>query len=584
MRSHLSIEQRRQKLSELKSRSKCLRCGGMGHWAGDPQCKFPGGTKPKDSGPPKPVAHYAISDSSGDERPGIHLGAGKEKQAVANMALSSATPKMGGLVARMDEDEALKPPGSDTKMPAGSYRGKTYWTLLHRMDYYKNVHEYYHVNDQWIPILKTDMTLRDIPAASSSSVARPTGEPKGAPKKPPNPPLPEKCINGCKEFSMQGSTGYTVRKTCRVCGWHTTDRRDREFEFRYEDCPHERTNNLGSSKTLSRTYCLQCGNFINEEPQEDRKKKKDLATAIMEAPNENLEAIHSLAKKSSQEHMSPAHASFVIDLFGGYVQEMIDRNEAINPVSMHRCLTQAIDNAEAALHDDPNPDYIRQGLRDPEHIGYMASDIQMTSDEVYLHLPEVDMWDNSSRDLFVALDEGCNTTCHSEAWASMAESKLKRYGLDMPWISEQGKSFLGLGANTKTQGQRTIPFALWLKEGGAVPGTMDSHQIVGSQKTPLLLSLYAQASLGLIKNMKKGAVMMESDGNYKELELARCKSTGLLLLNITQGINHVNEPFKCHRPFRSHLASMTAMAASADRPSSRCFDAIFHGKVTQSHL
>ncbi len=58
----------------------------------------------------------------------------------------------------------------------------------------KWVHEYYHVNDQWIPILKTDMTLRDTPAASSSSsVARPTGGPKGAPKKPPYPPSPQKC-------------------------------------------------------------------------------------------------------------------------------------------------------------------------------------------------------------------------------------------------------------------------------------------------------------------------------------------------------------------------------------------------------
>lgn len=129
-------------------------------------------TEPKDSGPPKPVAHYAISDSSGDDCPGIHLGAGKEKQAFANMALSSATPK-SGWVARMDEDEALTHPGSDTKLPAGSSRGKTYWTLLHRMDYCKNgiekgykskvfldfcdwVHEYYHVNDQWIPILKTE--------------------------------------------------------------------------------------------------------------------------------------------------------------------------------------------------------------------------------------------------------------------------------------------------------------------------------------------------------------------------------------------------------------------------------------------
>ena len=78
--------------------------------------------------------------------------------------------------------------------------------------------------------------------------------------------------------------------------------------------------------TLSRTCCLQCGNFINEEPQEDRKKKKDLATAVLEAPNENLEVIHTLAKKSSQSYMSSTHASFVVEMFSGKEQEVIDRH------------------------------------------------------------------------------------------------------------------------------------------------------------------------------------------------------------------------------------------------------------------
>ena len=31
VRSQMSIEQRRAKLRELKSKSKCLRCGGIGH-------------------------------------------------------------------------------------------------------------------------------------------------------------------------------------------------------------------------------------------------------------------------------------------------------------------------------------------------------------------------------------------------------------------------------------------------------------------------------------------------------------------------------------------------------------------------
>ena len=42
VKSNLTIDQRRRKLTELKSKSKCLRCGVIGHWAGDPECKFPG--------------------------------------------------------------------------------------------------------------------------------------------------------------------------------------------------------------------------------------------------------------------------------------------------------------------------------------------------------------------------------------------------------------------------------------------------------------------------------------------------------------------------------------------------------------
>ena len=66
IRSNLSIEQRRQRLSEIKAKSKCLRCGAYGHWAGDPICEFPGAkgnanakdSKPP-SNPPNPTAHFA---------------------------------------------------------------------------------------------------------------------------------------------------------------------------------------------------------------------------------------------------------------------------------------------------------------------------------------------------------------------------------------------------------------------------------------------------------------------------------------------------------------------------------------------
>ena len=41
VRSHLTLDERRDKMKALKAKSKCLRCGAIGHWAGDPECKFP---------------------------------------------------------------------------------------------------------------------------------------------------------------------------------------------------------------------------------------------------------------------------------------------------------------------------------------------------------------------------------------------------------------------------------------------------------------------------------------------------------------------------------------------------------------
>ncbi|OLP78184.1 hypothetical protein AK812_SmicGene41668 [Symbiodinium microadriaticum] len=41
VRSHLTLDERRDKMKALKAKSKCLSCGTIGHWARDPGRKFP---------------------------------------------------------------------------------------------------------------------------------------------------------------------------------------------------------------------------------------------------------------------------------------------------------------------------------------------------------------------------------------------------------------------------------------------------------------------------------------------------------------------------------------------------------------
>ena len=60
VRRHLTLEQRREKLKSLKAKSKCMRCGALGHWAGDPECKFP-----TSQGEGKGKAHLAVIADEG---------------------------------------------------------------------------------------------------------------------------------------------------------------------------------------------------------------------------------------------------------------------------------------------------------------------------------------------------------------------------------------------------------------------------------------------------------------------------------------------------------------------------------------
>ena len=67
--------------------------------------------------------------------------------------------------------------------------------------------------DRYFDVNEVGIFMRTTPYyAPDSRVTRDSGR-----RKPPKPPKPTKC-QGCKDFTKQGSTGYTIRKTCLDCG------------------------------------------------------------------------------------------------------------------------------------------------------------------------------------------------------------------------------------------------------------------------------------------------------------------------------------------------------------------------------
>ena len=247
VKSNLTIDQRRRKLTELKSKSKCLRCGVIGHWAGDPECKFPGSKSGAPGKPaPKPAAHFAdMSDSSDDDGVTLTASPDRDRDAVAMMAVRQAKPSSRpsraaasssnvGLISR-DLDVTMRPEDHGCIFPVGQFKGLSFWNVLfEQTGYYHHAKKHtpkspYYVTwlnwvDKYFVVGAGGIHLREVPVERVEHrdllVTRETGR-----RKPPNPPLLNKCQE-CREFTTQGSTGYTIRKTCLVCGHSETTRRD----------------------------------------------------------------------------------------------------------------------------------------------------------------------------------------------------------------------------------------------------------------------------------------------------------------------------------------------------------------------
>ena len=92
---------------------------------------------------------------------------------------------------------------------------------------------------------------------ASSTVERKTGEPMSA----------APCPGGCKDFSRKGSNARRIRETCKICG---TVRSEERCPPRQDPttCSHQHTDHRGSNAHTRKTYCVDCGTYIDSVPRE----------------------------------------------------------------------------------------------------------------------------------------------------------------------------------------------------------------------------------------------------------------------------------------------------------------------------
>ena len=332
VKSNLTIADRKAKLQELKSKSRCLRCGVVGHWAGDAECRFKGNAKgaagkpsatPAQSGgapkpaPPKPQACMAVEESDDDE---VVILSNSGSQAHGYMAMKTSSTKTGkgsGVLApRMRRSEASAtmrdspPPGSSTLFTFGQHRGLTYERVVHTYPGYvlwgqrekcpsKNladflawVHEYYVVTDsEPIEVTRRERPLSETPVPVLEQPAAPsTG----------GPAFYVTCRGGCKEFSKSGSNAYIDMRTCKKCGAVTKTKKEKPV-IDQATCLHGVTERTGSSRKTSRLRCKLCGMLLDEQPQDERKKRSEIAATVQESNTLDFDLLRSIASRTSED-------------------------------------------------------------------------------------------------------------------------------------------------------------------------------------------------------------------------------------------------------------------------------------------
>ena len=209
----------------------------------------------------------------------------------------------------------------------------------------------------------------------------------------PNPPLPNKCQE-CREFTKQGSTGYTIRKTCLVCGHSETTRRDMVPLMTPENCPHDDTDFRGSSKSTHRTFCKKCCTFIDEAPMQIRKERVAIAKKVETASVRAVPIVESLVEES--DGLNPVSWKSCCPCLPLLLPKTC-QSEVMTRARLHELLHQAINDVTEEEDSFFSCQWrwarrpLGQGVSWVRWHCLHGSDIQYPQDLVYMNFETVDI-------------------------------------------------------------------------------------------------------------------------------------------------------------------------------------------------
>ena len=211
------------------------------------------------------------------------------------------------------------------------------------------------------------------------------------------------CPGGCKEFSRKGSNAHSIRLTCKICG---TVRKEERHPQRHDPatCSHRHTDHRESNAHTRKTYCVDCGTYIDSVPREIFNVLEATRSASSNRNEELADRVTSDTTITKQQ-IDPA-TRMMLDQVSRLSDGDYDQSMAIQLV------LDCVDRASS-----PSTAFV-SFREQPMHF----------NDNQTLSLRVVDPI--ADEGVSAIADDGCNSCCHGEVWRQNDEAKMKVLGLN----------------------------------------------------------------------------------------------------------------------------------------------------------
>ena len=144
----------------------------------------------------------------------------------------------------------------------------------------------------------------------------------------------------CQDFTKLGTNHLQQMLTCLVCGHSVKSQITTEPIYAEHECPHDITDHRYSTRSIQKTFCVQCQTFIDSRPRDEFLKAKKVTDQVLRSSSLTIEACEKLL---DEIQMNRDQMARIMAMFQGTVGAHYQDHPTIDSSTLKAMLDNAID-------------------------------------------------------------------------------------------------------------------------------------------------------------------------------------------------------------------------------------------------